>query len=130
MAKATRVEINRARYTELTLGFADAVLALADAIIAATVPPDAPPIGKGLIRRGGTAVWVGLKKVGGVGSKPRSLKLVADWITAIAGYGWPGRFAEIGTIHEPARPFLTPAAAEVLPDAEVHLRGGLARVLK
>jgi len=40
-----------------------------------------------------------------------------DLIQAIVGYGFPGRFQEFGTVNQPARPFLSPAAQQVLPNA-------------
>jgi len=69
------------------------------------------------------------RKVGGTPTKPRGLKLDSPGITAVAGFGFPGRFNEIGTVHQPARPFLSPAAAEVLPDAPITLSRAMAKRL-
>ena len=38
-------------------------------------------------------------------------------ILAIVGFGFPGRFQELGTVHQPAKPFLTPAVSQVEPQA-------------
>lgn len=80
-------------------------------------------VGLGLVQGGGAVVWVGKKKVDGtlIGGKqikkPRALKLLPGWITAIAGFGFPARFVELGTIDTPAEPFLSPAGAEVAGEA-------------
>lgn len=121
MAKASRVELNRAAMGEVLTAAGDGLLALADAMLARARPPDAPPYGKGLVKAGGTGVWVNGKKTGGNASKPRALRLSKPGITAIVGYGFPGRFVELGTIDTPAEPFLTPAVMAEVPNAEVHI---------
>ncbi len=51
----------------------------------------------------------------------------ADWtkvktgITLLAGFPFPARFNEMGTIHQPARPFFTPTLVEVLPGSDRYL---------
>lgn len=121
MAKGTRVLLNRSKLEDLTLFLADGMLEVADDIIAVAKPPDATPFGEGLVTEGGTAVWVNGKKVGGEGNKPRGLRVQKPGVTAIAGFGFPGRFQEVGTIHQPPRPFVTPAANTILPNAPVTL---------
>lgn len=121
MAKGTRVLLNRSKLEDLTLFLADGMLLVADDIIAAAKPPDATPFGEGLVTEGGTAVWVNGKKVGGEGNKPRGLRVQKPGATAIAGFGFPGRFQEVGTVHQPPRPFLTPAANLALPNAPITL---------
>lgn len=88
-------------------------------IVETAEPPDAPAYGQGLVQEGGWLVYSGTRKVGG-GSltgeqppKPRGFKLIPDVITGMAGFGFPARFQEVGTAHQPARPFLWPAALEV-----------------
>lgn len=126
---STRVVMNRQALSGVTLGLADGMLALAQRIVDTADPPDATPFGEGLVTRGGSAAWVNGRKIGGQAAKPRGLRLNKPGVTAIAGFGFPGRFQEIGTVHQPARPFLTPSAARVIPDAEVVLSGPMKRRL-
>lgn len=124
------VRINRAALTELGLGIADGLLAVGEQAIAQSQPnaPDQPPTGKGLVRTGSYVVYVNKKKVGGNATIRKSDK---SGIVLYAGYGFPARFNEIGTIHQPARPFFTPAfmaaarelAAHVGPAVAERLRG-------
>lgn len=134
--KATsRVVLNRQAFGELTLATADGLFALAVEIVEEARPPDAPPFGQGLVQGGGALAWAGKKKVAGttIGGrqikKPRALRLQADEATAIAGFGFPARFVELGTIDTPAEPFLTPAVGRVVPHAEVTISNGMARRL-
>lgn len=134
--RTSRVELNRAAMAEVDLALADGLFDLAKKIIAAARPPDAPPFGKGLVEGGGALSWVGKKKVDGttIGgrqiAKPRALRLTEGQVTAIAGFGFPARFVELGTIDTPAEPFFTPAVAEVVPDAQVVVSAGMARRLR
>lgn len=116
---SARLMLNRAALDEVQLALADGVEEIARTIVETANPPDATPFGQGLVTQGGWAVYVGSKKVAG-GSlagiqpkKPRSFKTAPDAITGIAGFGFPARFQEIGTVHERARPFLMPAAIQV-----------------
>lgn len=116
---SARVVLNRAALSQLHLAYAEGVEEIARTIVETADPPDATPFGKGLVTSGGWAVYAGTKKVGG-GSldgsqpkKPRALKTPADAITGIAGFGFPARFQEMGTVHQPARPFFTPAVIRV-----------------
>lgn len=123
---SARVMLNRANLTELGLALAEGLEEVARTVIETAKPPDATPFGEGLVTEGGWLVYVGPKKVGG-GSltglqpkKPRSLKVAGTTTAvAIAGFGFPARFQEIGTVHQPARPFLWPAALQVAPSAGV-----------
>jgi hypothetical protein len=80
---------------------------------------DPQGIGLGLIQGGGALVFVDRKKVDGtlIGGKqikkPRALKLDARSIVAIAGFGFPGRFVEKGTVDTSAEPFLSPSMDQV-----------------
>ncbi|MFZ0324730.1 MAG: hypothetical protein WAN48_11435 [Actinomycetes bacterium] len=127
--KNNRVVLNRATFQEVTLAMADGLLALADAVIAATKVPDAPVIGEGLIDEGGTVAYAFGKKVGGVASKPRALKVKSLGVAIAGGFPNPAHFAEFGTVHQPARPFLTPALMATVPDAESFLRAAMKRRL-
>jgi HK97 gp10 family phage protein len=71
--------------------------------------------------QGGFGVWVDGKKVVGPAKKPR--RIPRTGIYAIVGYG--GHIAhlqEFGTIHQPARPFFTPALNEVMPNHVAIIR--------
>lgn len=93
-------------------------------------------VGLGLVQGGGAIVWVGKKKVDGtlIGGrqikKPRALRLMAGWITAIAGFGFPGRFVELGTIDTPAEPFLSPAMVEVAGEAAAIMQATVIPAMK
>jgi hypothetical protein len=116
MAKTTRVELNRQALAEVTLAVADGALAVVERVVEVAVPPDAPPIGQGLIATGGTLLYVNGRKVGGSATKkPRSVNSRKAGIVAVAGWSNPARFNEFGTIHQPARPFASPAWAQVQP---------------
>lgn len=135
--KATsRVVLNRQAFGELTLASADGLFALAVEIVEEARPPDAPPQGQGLVEGGGALAWAGKKKVAGttIGGrqikKPRALRLSPTDATAIAGFGFPARFVELGTVDTQAQPFLTPAVGRVLPHAEVTISKGMARRLR
>jgi hypothetical protein len=114
---SSRVVLNRSRLSRVRGALADGLAAVAEAVIEASDPPDATPFGEGLVTTGGTYVVVDGKKVSGNASKPRGAKVPKPGIMAIAGFGFPGRFQELGTIHQPARPFLTPAMQKVAPAA-------------
>ena len=139
---SVRVVTNRAALNAITLGLADGMQAIGERIVKSARPPSdvgtetpaeaaeekaerRPP----LTKNGGAATWVNGRKVAGFGldgkqpGKPRSAKLAKPGITMIAGFGFPGRFHETGTIRQSAHPFLSPAAAEVYPDALQIMRG-------
>lgn len=123
-----RVVLNRKALDEVTLAIADGLFAVAERVLEVVHVPDAPPRGQGLIQGGGAIAYVGSKKVAGttIGGrqikKPRGLRGAADEPYAIVGFGFPGRFVELGTIDTHAEPFLTPAVMQVAGgDAEVVL---------
>lgn len=124
-----RVALNRAALDAITLGMADGLLALADAVIAATKVPDAPVLGLGLIETGGTVAYVAGKKVGGAAKKPKTLKVRTLGVAVAGGFGFPAHFAEFGTVNEPARPFLTPALMATVSGAEPFIAAAVARRL-
>jgi hypothetical protein len=125
MARTTRVELNRRALHELALAFADGVHEVGKRIVEVADPPDAAPYGEGLITRGGVLTYVDAKKVAGwtkegeQPSKPRSVVIRRERgnILAIVGFGFPGHFQELGTVHHRAQPFLTPAVSRVEPEA-------------
>lgn len=91
--------------------------------------PDSPldpyPIGEGLPKQGGVLTYVGKDKVDGWSirgpqpNKPAAARplLGPDSATVIAGFGFPARFAETGTIDTPSQPFLRPAFDRLAPAA-------------
>lgn len=123
-AKA-RVVLNRSAFEQIELANTDGLMAVAQEVIDNARPPDAPPYGQGLLQGGGWLAFLGNKKIGGQMqdgrnvSKPRSLR-VRDMV-AIAGWGFPGRFVELGTVDTHAEPFLTRSVMEVEPRADVVL---------
>lgn len=129
-----RIVLNRKAFEQIELANVDGLLAVAEEVIETARPPDAPPYGQGLLQGGGTLAYLGNKKVGGQMqdgrnvSKPRSLRL-RDMV-AIAGWGFPGRFVELGTVDTSAQPFLTRSVSIVEPQADVvisdRIRGRLA----
>jgi hypothetical protein len=123
MARKTssRVVYNRQVADAFRLGLADGMLAIAEAIIEAADPPDAEPFGEGLVTSGGTYAALDGKKVGGDSTRPRSVRSEPGAM-AIAGWGFPGHFQELGTINHPPQPFATPALEQILPGAADYLR--------
>lgn len=127
MARAykSRVELNRKAFAALELAQTDALFEVAQEVLAVASPPDAPPYGQGLTQGGGAIGYFGNKKVAAtqIGGrdvkKPRGLRVRAGESAVAVGYGFPARFVELGTVHHPAQPFLTPAVAQVVGDAEV-----------
>jgi len=116
-----RTVLNRKCLSAISEGMAEGLESVGATAIENTTPPDAEPFGEGLVTTGDWGLWLGTKKVGGTATKPRSVKLGTTGLTLIAGYGFPGRFQEFGTIRQPARPFLTPAMLETLPTVADHL---------
>ena len=125
-----RLVLNRAALDAITLGLADGLLALADAVIAATKVPDAPVLGAGLIEAGGTVAYVLGKKVGGAAAKPTAMKGRKMGVAVAGGFPFPARFAELGTVNQPARPFLTPALLATVPDAAPFIKAKVAERLR
>lgn len=136
---SARVVLNRARLSKVEVALADGLAAVARTIVETAHPPDATPFGEGLVTNGGWLAYIGDKKIGGGGTdgkqprKPRALKVRGMTHTvAIAGFGFPGRFQEWGTVKQPARPWFTPAVQQVLPAMNrimgAVVRGALARL--
>lgn len=114
-----RVTLNRQVVDELVLGYADGLQAVGEMIIAAAHPPDATPYGKGLVKGGRVTTYFGGKRIAGKGTPSRGSILQRGLVT-IVGFLFPGRFQEVGTQHQPARPFLTPAFVGVIGYAAVN----------
>lgn len=131
------MEINRAKLNEAQEAVAEGLLRLSEAIVleAASVVHDAPPHGTGLLDAWGYAAYVDRRKIGDGSAddtpvaKPRASRLGKQGLSAIAGFGFPGRFEEMGTVDTPSHPFLTPAVMRIVPRAVSIIREGAARRL-
>lgn len=125
---SARVVLNRQALDTVHLALAEGVEEVARTIVETADPPDATPYGVGLVRSGGWAVFAGSKKVAGGSqdgtqpNKPRGFRPEPTGITGIAGFGFPARFQEVGTVQQPARPFLWPAAMRVAGSAAAIMR--------
>jgi hypothetical protein len=126
---SSRTVVNRKALDAIRGGLADGLALFGAAIIADTHPPDATPFGEGLVTTGDWGVWADTRKVGGTARKPRSVRLVKGALTLVVGYGFPGRFQERGTVHQPARPFFTPVVNRNLPNLPEHLRGPVQKAI-
>lgn len=114
--------VNRQALDAIRRGFVEGMAEQGRAVIADTNPPDDDPIGQGLVAEGDWGVWADGKKVAGTARKPRGAN-VKTGVTLLAGYPFPARFNEIGTVHQPGRPFFTPTVLRDLPGiAESHFR--------
>lgn len=103
-----RVVINRENANRVRLALADGLLNVAQAIVDNAHPPDDPATSK--VIEGGAVGYIDGRKIGGQAQKPsRERGLKDKGIAAFAGWGFPARFQEIGTVHQPARPFGWPA---------------------
>jgi hypothetical protein len=116
---SAKVVLNRQALNELGLALAEGMEDVAKTIVETANPPDATPYGVGLVRAGGWAAYFGSKKVGGGGldgkqpGKPRAFRPEPEVVSAIAGFGFPARFVEYGTVKMAAEPFLWPAVLRV-----------------
>ena len=104
----SRTVINRRALDAVTSGWVFGFEDLAKFTLESTRPPDAPPIGQGLVTSGDWVIYAKGKKVAGTGKKPRGLKVRREYVVMALGWGFPARFNEAGTIRQPARPFATP----------------------
>lgn len=132
-AAYSRMVLNQSRLNDVTRIVADGLFEAARTIIelAAERAPDSPTptakfpfgAGEGLPKQGGVLVYVGNVKIHGWSirgdqpKKPRSARLSTKQhsVVALAGFGFPGRFSERGTIRQRAQPFLAPSRDEVAP---------------
>jgi HK97 gp10 family phage protein len=119
---SARVVLNRSKFPPIYVAVADGMFEVAKKMIEEANPPDATPFGEGLVTRGGALAYVGDKKVAGWSTrgqqpkKPRAFRVRGSGrIMAMAGFGFPARFQEFGTIKQSPRPFFTPAINRVIP---------------
>jgi hypothetical protein len=116
MAYSTRVNLNRAKLTQVQEAIADGLLHFGHevALEAAARAPDATPYGVGLVDSWGAVAYVDGRKVGDISgdgkavAKPRGVR-VAKGLTMLVGFSMPARFQEFGTVNHGAQPFFTPA---------------------
>ena len=120
--RSSRVVLNRRGLDQVRLVIGDGVHEVGKAIVTTARPPDAQPYGVGLVTTGGVLTYVDGKRIdarsetGGAPKQPRRVRVGGTkGAMAIVGYGFPGRFQELGTSHNPPQPFLTPARNAVIP---------------
>jgi len=116
--------LNRKVIDQMLVAVADGASELARTVVEVAEPPDATPIGAGLVTSGGYLTYVNGGKVDGWGQDgkqpkpPRAAKVRQGvGVVSVVGFGFPGRFQEFGTVHHAAQPFLTPARDRVMPQA-------------
>ena len=121
---SSRVLLNRKVIDQMLVAVADGASELARTVVEVAEPPDATPIGAGLVTSGGYLTYVNGGKVDGWGQDgkqpkpPRAAKVRQGvGVVSVVGFGFPGRFQEFGTVHHAAQPFLTPARDRVMPQA-------------
>ena len=137
------VVFHRETIDVLVLAAVDGLFDLSKEIIedAGARAPDSPydpyPAGEGLPKQGGVLAYAKGAKVNGWSqrgtqpSKPRAVREPSreSGFVIVAGFGFPAHFAELGTVNEPARPFVTPALMARVPDAEGYIRASTQRRL-
>lgn len=113
-----RVVLNREAVSAIDLAMARGFESLAFQVLRAVHVPDAAPFGEGLVEGGAFITYVDGKRIGGDpdAKKPRAFLVRGKGVGVAVGFGFPGRFQELGTVHQPPRPFLTPAVLDVVGD--------------
>jgi len=117
---SSRTVVNRRALTAIRSGLVDGMEAVGQAIVGQTRPPDDPTTTHKI--EGDWGVWSDGRKVAGTAAKPRGAS-TKQGVTLLVGFGFPARFNETGTIHQPARPFFTPTVTEVIPGTGKYLSG-------
>lgn len=136
--RKARVIMNRGALDELQLGMADGLLQLGERILAdarANAPRDPEIAAKRgvpmMADTGHVVVYALGKKVGGEEGetgKPRRMKTSKGSADLGVWFSSPlSHFAELGTIKEPARPFLTPALMANIGDTGPYVRASMAK---
>jgi hypothetical protein len=121
-----RVVFARDRLAQLDRAMVTGLELIAMEILEVTDEPDATPYGEGLVEAGSFISYADGKRVGGdADKKPKGLRVGKGALVAV-GYPFPGRFQELGTVRQPARPFLTPAVYQVV-DNDAAVTAALAR---
>lgn len=131
---SARVVLNRSALTRLGLAVADGVEEIARTCVEVADAPDATPYGEGLVNAGGWLVFVDGKKVaggslrGGQPKKPRRVAVPTGMIVGMAGWPFPARFQEAGTVNQPARPFFAPAVTRTAAAAPGIMRSAVGKL--
>ena len=136
--RKARVVMNRAALDELQLGMADGLLKLGQQIIAEAranaprYPETAAKRGVPMMADTGHCVVYALgKKVGGEEGetgKPRGMKTSNGSADLGVWFSSPlSHFAELGTIKETARPFLTPALMSNIGDTGPYVQAAMSK---
>ena len=116
--------MNRAAFDAIRLGMADGGQAVGERIVASANPPDAEPFGRGLVKAGRAVTYLDGRKVAGTGTAPRGA-IPGGGQATVVGFGFPGRFQELGTVHHAAQPFLTPAIQGEAPNIDDRYAQGI-----
>lgn len=124
---SSKTVLNRKSLTLLRGAFVDGMEQIGIDLIARTEPLDDPTTQEKII--GDWGIWVDGKKVAGTATKPRR-ENVKSGITLLAGFPFPMRFGEMGTIDQPSRPRFSPTLSEVIPDAHRYIRQPVQRVTR
>ena len=128
---SARVVMNRQAVTAIGLGYADGMQAVGERVLELARPhvPDRPPLGKGLVASGRATTYIDGKQVGGRTGAPKRT-VPQQGVATVIGYGFPGRFLEVGTHEITPRPWLTPAMAEEVPGAGEVVAASIDKKLK
>lgn len=138
---SSRVRLRKESLQDVVYIVADGLQEAGRAIeeIASAHAPDSPydpyPAGEGLPKQGGVLTYVGNEKVDGWSrrgpqpAKPRAARATtaSHSVATIVGFGFPGRFAEAGTVNAPGQPFLTPARDAVGVQGVANIVGDVTR---
>jgi hypothetical protein len=120
MAKvSSRTVINRKALTTIRAAFVDGMEQVGKDLIGLTDPLDDPTTKHRIV--GDWGVWVDGRKVAGTATKPRAAS-VKSGITLLAGFPFPMRFGELGTIRQPARPRFSPTLHQVIPGTGRYMK--------
>lgn len=146
--RGAQIVMNKEAIDALQMGMADGLIELGDRIIAdASHGPGGSGVGslrdpataaaRGvpmMLDTGYVTAWAlgklvyGSAEVAASKNKPRGLKVRPDQVVMVAAFASPlAHFAELGTIKETARPFLTPAVMANVGNAGEYVKGAMSR---
>jgi hypothetical protein len=106
------VVANRKALDAIRQGYVDGLEEIGKVLIEQTEPLDDPATPEKIV--GDWGVWADGRKVAGTAAKPRAAD-TKKGLTLLAGFPFPMRFDEIGTIHQPPRPRFSPTLSVVIP---------------
>ncbi len=139
--RGAAIQWNKDAIDALHAGMADGLIELGNKIIAdasAIAPRDPEKAAERgvpmMADTGFVSVWgmgklvYGSAEVAASKNKPRGLKVPVDQVVMVAAFASPlSHFAELGTIKETPRPFLTPAVMANVGDAGDYVKGAMSR---